>query len=163
MDKRSNEFSIFYHGLKAEMELYTKDYIVELLTKMEKDKIVSSFHFFDVPKKNIAKELRHIYKDEEGKDKYYYFAYIKFFECKNSMYGLVGGKTNYSFPDISFDYLGSSDDRMARVFLNENNLNWSRTILIINHEPTYEERRKDEKQALFLEMYLQRYFHLFNS
>lgn len=94
--------------------------------------------------------------------KYHFFSYIKFFEYEGKKYGLVGGKTNYLSPDISFDYLGENDNRISRTFLHDRNLEWCKEIIILNHAP-YLEKDIDEKHAKFIECYLQRKFNLFDS
>ena len=52
----------------------------------------------------IVNFLRRSFYDVNNKERYHFFAYIKFFVYEGQKYGLVGGKTNYPYPDISFDY-----------------------------------------------------------
>lgn len=152
-------FNVLYKKLELEFELFTIEYICSELEK-QKD-CFESIHRIMIPERNMAKCFREIYMDGE-KEKYHFFSYIKFFEYKGLKYGLVGGKTNYSRPDISFDYLGKKDNRISRTFLDNNHLRWSREVIIINHTP-YLERHVDEKQTIFIECFLQRRFNLFNS
>ena len=95
-----------------------------------------------------------------------FFAYIKFFTYDGKDYGLVSGKTNYNNPDLSFDYLssneGKEDNRFARIFLEQENVKWCNTIVIVNHKASPQEEN-DNKEALFIECFLQRKFNLFNS
>lgn len=77
-----------------------------------------------------------------------FFLILNFLSMTKKEYGLVGGKTNYPSPDIAFDYLKKRDNRIARKFLKDNKLKWSRKVIIVNHAP-FLERKKDERQALF--------------
>ena len=80
---------------------------------------------------------------------------------------LVGGKTNYPNPDISFDLISKKsqkqDNRISRIFLDMNaKFRYSRKVLIINHKPKLD-KSSDNQQALFLETYVQRTFNLLDS
>ena len=145
-----------------EFEFYNKEFILNKLKELEGTRSFS-VRCINIPEISPRfSELKKEYIDEEGKEKYHFFAYIKFFEYHGDEYGLVGGKTNYSNPDITFDYLGKDDNRIARIFLNQKNLEWSREIVVVNHCQV-STRKVDEKQALFLECFLQREFNLFSS
>ena len=91
-----------------------------------------------------------------------FFAYIKFLNVNGDKYGLVGGKTNYTSPDLDFsrDY-GNSLTSFARKFLSDKDLNWDDTIIIIEHIPT-NNKESDNEMALFIECFLQREFNLFD-
>lgn len=88
--------------------------------------------------------------------------YIKFLNVNGDKYGLVGGKTNYTSPDLDFskDY-GNSLTSFARKFLSDKDLNWDDTIIIIEHIPT-NNKESDNEMALFIECFLQREFNLFD-
>lgn len=162
-NEKSKKFEVKYNDLKLEFEFYTKEFIRKKLKELEGTKYISSVRCVNIPEnRHCFSELKKEYIDEQGKEKYHFFAYIKFFEYGGKEYGLVGGKTNYPYPDITFDYLGKKDNRIARTFLCENNLKWNREIVVLNHAP-FSERKVDEKQAIFLECFLQREFNLFNS
>ncbi len=158
-EKHTKLFNVSYNGMTLQFELFSIDYVYSMLKNY--DDFCESIHRIKIPDKNIRKHLSSIYIEDERK-KYHYFAYIKFFEYKGIQYGLVGGKTNYLRPDISFDYLGENDNRIARTFLNDMNLEWSKEIIIINHA-SFIDKKEDDKQAKFLECFLQRKFNLFDS
>ena len=92
-----------------------------------------------------------------------FFAYIKFCNVNGDKYGLVGGKTNYTSPDLDFskNYENSSTS-FARKYLSNNNLDWDKTVIIIEHIPTHD-KESDDEMALFIECFLQREFNLFES
>lgn len=158
-EKHSRIFDVLYNGLKLKFELFTIDYIYAELKKQSDD--FESIHRITIPDAKLGEFLRDIYIDGEGK-KYHFFSYIKFFEYEGQKYGLVGGKTNYPRPDIAFDYLEKNDNRISRTFLNSKQLQWSREIIILNHMPGLE-KNKDDKQAKFIECFVQRKFNLFDS
>ena len=75
--------------------------------------------------KNATKaEIKNYNNDTNNLKKHSrHFAYIKFcYDCKEKKsYGIVGGKTNYTYPDLSFDELKNQikkDNRYARNFVN---------------------------------------------
>lgn len=154
-------FNITYYGLKFEFELFTKAFILNKLEEFEKRKIIPTAKCISIPKGKLPfAELKKYYQDEQ-EGKRYYFAYIKFFEYEGEEYGLVGGKTNYRYPDINFD---TSSDTIARNFLMTNMYEWSREIVIVNYkEENIKEKKKADKQAKFLEKFLQRQFNLLDS
>lgn len=161
--EKSEKFDITYNSMTLEFEFYTKEFIQKKLEELKEDKKISSFRCVNIPdKRDRFSEIKKEYIDEQGNEKYHFFSYIKFFEYNEKEYGLVGGKTNYPSPDITFDYFRKKDNRIARNFLNDNKLKWSRKVIIVNHDP-FLDRKKDERQALFLECFLQREFNLFNS
>lgn len=164
LKKDSKFFEITFYGLKLEFELFNIEYIWNKLIVLEQKQIICSTNRLQIPNPKPFGSFKTLYTDENGKEKYHYFAYIKFFVFENQKYGLVGGKTNYPSPDISFDFKKDKKDyRIARAFLNNNNYQWSNEIIIVNHEPFLDNKEKDEQQALFLETYLQRQFNLLDS
>lgn len=161
LDKESRTFEIDYYGLKLKFELFSIDYICDKLKLLEQEQIIS-IERLQIPKRKPFSSFKKIYTDADGKEKYHFFAYIKFFVCEGNKYGLVGGKTNYPYPDISFDY-EEKGKRIARTLLYAEKFQWSDEIIIVNHKPFLDNREKDEKQAIFLERFLQRQFNLFDS
>lgn len=165
--KNSEIFKVTYKGLTLEFELYTKEYILAELKKYFKpvDKFEVPVDEFKVPDNmgvyRFGKRLQKSFKNKECKN-YHFFTYIKFFEYEGKEYGIVGGKTNYPLPDISFDELGENDNRISRTFLKVNNLKWSTNVIIINHAAhlKYED---DNYQSEFIECFVQRKFNLFDS
>lgn len=154
-------FKFTYYGLTLEFELFTKSFILKKLQELENAKIIPPVKCISIPKEKCPFEkLEKYYKDEQ-ENKRYYFAYIKFFEYEGSKYGLVGGKTNYRYPDINFD---KSSDTIARTFLKTNGYDWCREVVIVNYnEENIKDQTKADKQARFLERFLQRNFNLFDS
>ena len=165
MDKLSNKeskfFEITYYDLKLKFELFSIDYIFDKLKIFEQDKIIFSVHRLQIPNKKPFRSFKEIYIDASNKERYHFFAYIKFFVYEGQKYGLVGGKTNYLYPDISFDY--KKNGGISRFFLCEKNFQWHNEIIIVNHKSFLNDRKKDERQAIFLEKFLQRQFNLFDS
>ena len=124
--------------LKLPFELFSIDVIKSRLEELKKeDNPISNFYELD---KETKKKIR-----ENG-----------------YKYGLVGGKTNYTSPDLDFskDY-GNSLTSFARKFLSDKDLNWDDTIIIIEHIPT-NNKESDNEMALFIECFLQREFNLFD-
>ena len=159
MSTNSKVFSFICDDLELKLELYTKEHIENELKKIGGITVNS----VEIVPSKTPERLRKIYLDNDKHEKYHYFAYIKFFSFKGKKYGIVGGKTNYPSPDICFDKLtGNNDNRIARIFLNINNLEWDTEVLIINHE-VGKDRKTDELQSIFIERYLQREFNLFDS
>lgn len=158
-ERKSFEFT--YYGLTLEFELFTKSFILKKLKELESAKIIPPAKCISIPKvKCPFAELKKYYKDEQ-KDKRYFFAYIKFFEYKEEKYGLVGGKTNYIYPDINFD---KSSATIARTFLKMNEYDWCREVVIVNYNAeNIKEKTQADKQAKFLERFLQRQFNLLDS
>lgn len=168
LNDESKFFEVAYYGLKLKIELFSIEYIWDKLKTLEQNQIIFSAERLQIPKLKPFRSFKEIYTDTDGKEKYHFFTYIKFFVYEGQKYGLVGGKTNYSYPDISFDYkkgkeVAQKDKRIARTFLKNQNFKWSDEIIIVNHEPFLDCREKDEQQALFLENFLQRQFNLFDS
>lgn len=158
-NKKSKIFEITYYGLKLEFELFSIEYIEDKLKALKQDQIIFSAERLQIPNLKTFHSLTKDYIGVDGNEKYHFFAYIKFFIFDGQKFGLVGGKTNYPYPDISFDYKKG----VARTFLNDNKLRWSDEIIIVNHEPSLDDRIKDNQQAIFLEKFLQRQFNLFDS
>lgn len=159
MSINSKLFSFICDDLKFQLELYTKEYIENELKKINGITVDS----VEIIPYKTPERLRKIYLDDDKHEKYHFFAYIKFFSFNNEKYGIVGGKTNYPSYDICFDKLAdNNDNRIARIFLNSNNLEWDNEVLIINHAMG-KDRKTDELQSIFIERYLQRKFNLFDS
>lgn len=156
-----NIFKFIYSGLNLEFELFTKSFILEKMKDLEKNKIILPTKCIVIPKsRRPFAELQNYYKNEL-KCKRYYFAYIKFFECNGTEYGLVGGKTNYIYPDINFDY---DMDTIGRNFLKANKYDWCREVVIVNYnDENITDKKVEDKKARFLECFLQRQFNLFDS
>ena len=118
MDKLSNQesrsFEITYYDLKLKFELFSIDCIFNKLKIFEQDKIISSVHRLQIPHNKRFRSFKEIYIDVNNKERYHFFAYIKFFVYEGQKYGLVGGKTNYPYPDISFDY--KKNRGISRIF-----------------------------------------------
>lgn len=142
--------------LKLPFELFSIDVIKSRLEELKKeDNPISNFYELD---KETKKKIR-----ENGyQDNARFFEYIKFLNVNGDKYGLVGGKTNYTSPDLDFskDY-GNSLTSFARKFLSDKDLNWDDTIIIIEHIPT-NNKESDNEMALFIECFLQREFNLFD-
>ncbi len=157
------EFSIKHCSLELQFEFFSLEYILSELEKRKE--LFGSFVKIENATKADVKKYYSENKKNLGKNARF-FAYIKFFTYDGKDYGLVGGKTNYTNPDLSFDYLNSNkekeDNRFARIFLKQENLEWSNTIVIVNHKASSQEEN-DNKEALFVECFLQRRFNLFNS
>ena len=156
-NKISNNFKVNYHGLELEFELYELEYIESTLKSLEETGIVFNARTIELPEYNSFKSLREYHKEDDSR---YFYSYIKFFEFNKKLYGIVGGKTNYVNPDISFKLDGNS---IARNFLRDNNLEYSRKVIIVDHYKSGLDKNIDDYQAKFLEKYLQRLFNLFDS
>lgn len=165
MKENSDYFDIIINGLTLKFELFTYDYILQ---KLKDCKEIESVVPLEIPEVKPFSEMKKIYLDEEGNEKYHFFAYIKFFEREDGeLFGIVGGKTNYPQPDIAFDILNKKskkqDNRISRIFLDMNaKFSYSRKVLIINHNQKLD-IKSDNQQALFLETYVQRMFNLLDS
>lgn len=143
--------------LKLPFELFNIDLIKSRLEELKKDgNIIDNFYILDEATK---KKIR----GKKYKNNARFFSFIKFLNVNGVKYGLVGGKTNYTYPDLDFskDY-GNSKTSFARKFLRKNDLNWDDTIIIVEHIPANNEK-DDEEMALFIECFLQREFNLFDS
>ena len=154
--KNSCIFKIKYNEIEFEFELFTKEYILNEL----KNNILLKCSSIDIPDKRGRFSKLKEYKEKEIEGNKYYFAYIKFFAFDGNEYGIVGGKTNFFYPDIDF----SKDlDTIARLFLNSNNYNWSREVVIIINNCNITDKKKEDKQIKYLEKYIQRKFNLLDS
>lgn len=143
--------------LQLPFKLYDINSIQSRLEELKSaDNIINNFYVLDKAEK---KKIRQKDYQENAR----FFAYIKFLKADGCKYGLVGGKTNYTYPDLDFstDY-GNSKTSFARKFLEENNLNWDDTIIIVEHISA-DNKDHDQEMALFIECFLQREFNLFNS
>lgn len=141
--------------LKLPFKLFSIDVIKSRLEQLkDADNLISNFYELD---KATKKKIR----EKSYQDNARFFAYIKFLNVSGDKYGLVGGKTNYTSPDLEFtkDYKNSKTS-FAKKFLSYNDLNWDDTIIIIEHISTNKE--SDEEMALFIECFLQREFNLFD-
>lgn len=163
--KDIKEFQISFSDVTLlPYELYSIDYIWEELKKHEE-----VFGPLEKMEHATKTSIKKYYRDQGSLNNNHsrHFAYIKFcydYEDKKC-YGLVGGKTNYTYPDLNFDELNNQfkkDNRYARNFLNQKGIKWAETIIIVNHKPSTSEET-DKQEALFLECYLQRRFNLFDS
>lgn len=165
-EKNSEIFNVTYKGMNLEFELFTRKYILDELNRMKQKSIFESIYPITIPKNMGKYRLGKFLQEKCGNDKcekYHFFSYIKFFDYGEKQYGLVGGKTNYQLPDISFDNLGKSDNRISRTFLNnDEHLKWSSEIIILNHAPNHG-RKEDNAQSKFIECFVQRKFNLFDS
>lgn len=142
--------------LKLPFELFSIDVIKNRLEELKKeDNPISNFYELD---KATKKKIR----NNGYQDNARFFAYIKFLNVNGDKYGIVGGKTNYTSPDLDFskDY-GNSLTSFARKFLSHKDLNWDDTIIIVEHIPT-NNKESDNEMALFIELFLQREFNLFD-
>lgn len=153
----SKKFNISFHGLKIEFEFFTFEYIEEKLKEIEKTNIINNVKFLEIEEKNPFRGIKELYEENDSR---YYFSYIKFFEFDKKLYGIVGGKTNYKYPDINFSLEGNA---IAKTFLRDNNLKYSRKVAIMDHYSCNLGRKKDNYQAIFIERFLQRTFNLFDS
>lgn len=158
-------FNISCNGIVLPFELYSKDYILDELNK-NKDLFGRVIEMKNATKAEIRKYYREHY--DELSENSRHFAYIKFCKYKEekkdkTLYGIVGGKTNYTNPDLIFDMKKDKNDkRHARNFFQEENMEWDNTIIIVNHRPSNSEDA-DKQEALFTECFLQRIFNLFVS
>ena len=159
----TSEFLIKYCGSKLPFEFFSLEYILTELRNHEE-----LFGSIEIIKNATKASIKKYYKEKKDSlgESTRFFAYIKFFTHNKKCYGIVGGKTNYNNPDLSFDYLSSNeekeDNRFARIFLKQENVVWSNTIVIVNHKASTP-KENDNKEALFIECFLQRRFNLFNS
>lgn len=160
MMKWIKEFNISCYGVELPVELYSIDYIWEELNKNKE-----LFGIVEKIENATKSKIKLFYKENQKnlEKNSHYFAYIKFFNLDGELYGIVGGKTNYTNPDLSFDEKeDETDNRYSRNFLNKERLKWDKTIIIVNHKPSGSEKA-DNQEALFIECYLQRIFNLFES
>lgn len=153
-------FEISCNDITLPFELYSKAYILDELNK-NKELFGSIVEIKNATKSEIKKYYREHHNELCENSRH--FAYIKFCKYDGKAYGIVGGKTNYTNPDLSFDMKKDENDkRYARNFLDTNKLKWEDTIIIVNHKPS-DSNSIDNQEALFVECYLQRIFNLFVS
>lgn len=162
MRRNSEFFTVNYQGINLEFEFFNIDYIFNQLTKLKKAGKFQSVDKIKLPNRGKARVIRETCSEKITENDS--FTYIKFFTCNGVSYGLVGGKTNYRYPDVSFDLLsGKNDNRIARHFLNSNEkYSWADEIIVINHKCS-EQGENDRLQAIFVEKYVQRMFNLLDS
>lgn len=161
LENESKIFKIERCGIKLEFELFTKQFITKKLEELESANLISSIKCIAIPNERCPFAKLENYYNVEQRNKRYYYAYIKFFIYKGKKYGLVGGKSNYVYPDINFDI---RDNTIARTFLRSNHYDWCREIIIVNvNEENLKKGKREEDQVLFLEIFLQRKFNLFDS
>ena len=148
----SKVFDVNVAGLTLQFEFYTFDSIQDDLKKIFGDQVQQ----YDM---SIYKKWSQIRQDKDGATKF--FTYIKFFIEKktNKTYGLIGGKTNYNNPDISLNDENENERRFGRLFMNSDEYEMSKMILVVHHEKADE----DSMQAFFIERYVQRKYNLFDS
>ena len=148
----SKVFDVNVAGLTLQFEFYTFDSIQDDLKKIFGDQVQQ----YDM---SIYKKWSQIRQDKDGATKF--FTYIKFFIEKktNKTYGLIGGKTNYNNPDISLNDEYENERRFGRLFMNSDEYEMSKMILVVHHKTADE----DSMQAFFIERYVQRKYNLFDS
>ena len=152
----SQLFNINYNGIELKFELFTQDFILE---ELQNDPMIEC-KTIEIPNKRGRYKELNIYHNNCDCNYKYYFVYIKFFTYDEKEYGLVGGKTNYKYPDVDFS---TEAITIGRSFLYNNKYNWSRKIIVINYKTKDTDITIEEKQALFLEKYIQRKFYLLDS
>ena len=160
--KMIREFNVSCYGVELPFKFFSIDYIWKELNRNKE--LYGRVIKMENVSKAIIKKYYNEHSEELGKNSRH-FAYIKFCNYNGECYGIVGGKTNYTNPDLSFDGTNNQsqkDNRYARNFLDNNKMKWDKTIIIINHKPSNSEEA-DKKEAFFIECYLQRIFNLFES
>ena len=150
----SKVFDVNVAGLTLQFEFYTFDSIQEDLKKIFGDQ-VKQYNM------SIYKKWSQIRQDQDKDRETKFFTYIKFFIEKktNKTYGLIGGKTNYNNPDISLNDENENERRFGRLFMNSDEYEMSKMILVVHHKTADE----DSMQAFFIERYVQRKYNLFDS
>lgn len=150
----SKVFDVEAAGLTLQFEFYTFDSIQEDLKKIFGDQ-VKQYNM------SIYKKWSQIRQDQDKDRETKFFTYIKFFIEKktNKTYGLIGGKTNYNNPDISLNDENENERRFGRLFMNSDEYEMSKMILVVHHKTADE----DSMQAFFIERYVQRKYNLFDS
>ena len=109
------------------------------------------------------------FENKLAEERIFYFAYIKFFEMNNQLYGIVAGKTKSKLVNGTSDINFTKDLKWAprtkwnaKEFLALNNLEWEKSkILVII--PKQKEVKLKEKEARQIEKWLQKEFNLFTS
>ena len=152
----SKEFEVTVRGLNLTYTFYTKEYIFQTLDDLNMNPKLITLD------KNTRGDLRKM--DLREKEKHsHYFSFIRFFEEEGEVFGLVGGKTTYTNPDVFPDIPKENENRYARIFLDASKeRHWHKEVLIVRHAGT-KSTEEDNQQALFIECFLQRTFHLFDS
>lgn len=152
MDRK--KFSVCIAGEKLDFTFYTMNYILNDLKKTFKDETI--IKVYDLNKYIKWSPIR-----QDNENNVYYFSYIKFFKEEDIEYGIIGGKTNYNNPDISFDGIKKEDSRYGRIFLEENDYKYSNNVIVIHHKKV--DDKADNFLAKFIECYIQRKYNLFDS
>lgn len=152
----SKEFEVTVRGLNLTYTFYTKEYIFQTLDDLNMNpKLIT-----------LDKKTRGVLRTMDLREKekhYHYFSFIRFFEEEGEVFGLVGGKTTYTNPDVFPDIPKENENRYARIFLDASKeRHWHKEVLIVRHADT-KSTEEDNQQALFIECFLQRTFHLFDS
>lgn len=139
-------------GLTLPFKFYTFDSIKDDLKKVFEDRVKE----YDM---SIYRKWSQIRRGKVAETKF--FTYIKFFIDKETKkpYGLIGGKTNYDNPDIRLYDVKENEHRFGRLFIKNGKYEMSNKILVVHHKLADE----DNKQALFIEKYVQRKYNLFDS
>ena len=156
IEMNSKEFDVTVGGLNLIHTFYTKKHILNTIKKM---KMKYQLIKLDKTTRRVLKEM-----DLRETEKHsHYFSFIRFFEEEGEVFGLVGGKTTYTNPDVFPDKAKSSEKRYARIFLGASpKRHWHKEVLIVRHADT-KFAEEDNQQAMFIECFLQRTFHLFDS
>ncbi len=152
----SKYFDIEIAGESLKFQFYTLEYIFKDLQKIFKDESVKKYDLSPETKEKWSQ----IRKDNINEAKF--FSYIKFFydEEAKEKFGIIGGKTNYNYPDIAFDELGDNDKRFGRIFLsNKEKYKACYEVIVIHHRKVVD----DNMLAIFIERYIQRKYNLFDS
>lgn len=151
----NKEFEVDYHECVLKFTFYTFDFILNDLQEIFGTDSVKAYDLHN------HRKWSQIGADSNGNQ---YFTYIKFFvENKTGIkYGIVGGKTTYTDPDIIFDKPNENDNRIARKFLYTNNFPWHDTVIVIHHAKV-STKNDDDLQAKFIEKFVQRKYNLFDS
>ena len=153
----SKNFDVTINDLTINFEFYTMSYIIETLKALKMD-------YFTINTKNdYRKELKDKAFNKDREEKYHFLSFIRFFEDGDIPYGIVGGKTTYLYPDVHPGNTTNKEKRYSRLFLDQSpKRKWHDNVLIINHKEKLE-KNDDERQALFIECFIQRRFNLFDS
>lgn len=156
-ENKSIKAKLKKNGLELEFEFFSLEYIKKELQKINNLQVREVI--VNPPLKPRDSKRFADLRNNEVENKY--FAYVKFFDNGENLYGIVGGKTNYITPDISYDIEEEGETRLSRCFLKDNHYEYSNRILVIDHKSCSD--ADDEAQALFTETYIQRLFNLVNS
>lgn len=154
---KRKEFDINFANINLKIGFYQYADILDDLKKTFGEKLLVKE--YDMTKYRKWSQIR-----QDKKNDVHFFTYIKsFVGIDGERYGIVGGKTNYDYPDILFDKQLENDTRICRQFLaSHKEYQWSNYVIVIHHDKTTN-RNEDNMQAIFLEKYVQRKYNLFDS